>query len=113
MSRGRFYNTFSVGEKLISGLDYNLKTRNFYDERLLTQWNYVFGEYAKKIAPCKIIFAGLDKDNLLQKILYISTNDRNLAVEFVFYKDTLLKMLNNYFGCVKSRFTDIKLTLLR
>jgi len=112
MYKNRFYNTFSIGEKMLSGFKYDLKTRNFHDDRLLLNWNYIVDEYAKRITPCKIIFSGLDTNNILQKTLYVSTNDRGFMAEFIFHKQRLLEMLNNYFGCSKSKFVDIKLKLV-
>ena len=104
-----FYNVKSIGEKLSNSFEFEMKRRNFHDIRLLTNWNYIFGDLSKKLQPCKISFSGVDKNNCLKKILYVSTQDRGFVVEFIFYKQQILDKLNQYFGTNKSIFTDIKI----
>ena len=107
----RFYNTFSIGEKLLSSIQFDAKRRNFYDDRILLNWKYIFENFAQFCQPCKIVFSGINND-IIQKVLYITTNDRKFATEFMFYKHQLLERLNTYFGTEKSRFVDIKMKIL-
>ena len=101
---------------MLSSIVSDTKKRNFFDERILTHWKDIFEDYATKIKPDKIIFNGSEiakkKDNIVCKTLYISTDDRQFASEFIFYKQQLLDKLNAYFGTEKSIFTDLKLKVI-
>ena len=43
--------------------------------------------------------------------IYTNSPQQTVMKEFIFHKQRLLEMLNNYFGCSKSKFVDIKLKL--
>lgn len=108
MKHTKYYHTFSIGECLLSNIDYECKKRNFYNISLLSRWNEIIGELAQKMSPMKIAFSGV-KDNVIQKTLYCITQDRMFATEFTFYKKDILEKLNVYFGNEKTIFKDIKL----
>lgn len=107
-----FYNIQSIGEKLSNSFEFEMKHRNFYDMRLLTNWNYIFGNLSCKLQPCKVLFSGIDQNNRIKKILYASTQDRQFLIEFIFHKQKMLEKLNQYFGDKKSVFIDIKLKII-
>ena len=111
-NKKRYYGAFTLGEKISSFLNYEQKRRNFYDERLLTNWSDILQDYSSKIKPDKIVFNGVDADGITNKILYCSTTNRQFASEFLFYKKDILERLNTYFGVEKSRFVDVKLKKL-
>lgn len=108
----KFYNIYSLGEKIINSHQHELKQRNFHDKRLLLNWKYIFGNKSDEMQPCKITFNGIDENGLTKKILYISTKNRQFASEFMFHKKQLLTDLNQYFGTEKSFFKDIKLNII-
>ena len=112
VKNNRYYGTFSLKEKVLSGLDREKKKRNLYDERLITNWADIVGEYAVNMVPCKIIFDGHDDMGRFKKILFCSTSNRQFSVEFVFYKKQIIDMLNVYFGDHKSIFSDVKLKVI-
>ena len=107
--RKTFYNIYSLGHKLSNSFQFEMKRRNLHDERLLTNWKQIFEDFADRMQPCKILFSGVNNNGLIQKILYVSTEDRQFATEFLFYKQRLLERLNQYFGIHKSIFKDIKI----
>ena len=107
-----FYNVHSLGEKMVSFLGPELKRRNFHDERLFLNWKYILGTAAEKMRPYKIVFNGIDENGLVQKTLFVLTDDRQFATEFSFYKTQFLNELNQYFGTKKSFFKEIKIKLL-
>jgi hypothetical protein len=109
----RFYNTYSLKEKLIELLKPELRRRNI-DERLLLNWKYIFNDsdFVDKMTPYKIIYKNIDENSLIQKILYVCTEDSKFATEFLFYKHQLLEKLNQYFGNEKSLFKDIKIKII-
>ena len=104
-----FYNISSLSDIMINSFRPALRRRNFYDERLLLNWTYIFDDFAKKIYPDKIMFKGTDDNGVIQKVLYVFTDDRKFAIEFVFFKQKLIERINQYFGTEKSVFKDIKI----
>lgn len=104
-----FYNISSLGDVMMNFFKPELKRRNFHDDRLLLNWTYIFDEFAEKMQPDKIMFKGTDENGVMQKVLYVFTNDRKFATEFVFFKQQLLERINQYFGTEKSFFKDIKI----
>ncbi len=106
-----YYNIHPLSETLINTLSVELKKRNI-DERLILNWKYIFDDFACKMSPYKILFKGIDKDNLVQKVLYVSTEDRKFASEFLFYKNQFLEKLNQYFGKKKTYFKDIRIKVI-
>ncbi len=109
MTTWRYYNTFSISEKICSLNEKELKKRNFHDARILIHWKDIVGkEFAKKLHPKQIKIVGTD-NQLLQKILYCFSNDRHFANEFAFHKKDILERLNLYFGGKKEIFVDIKI----
>lgn len=108
MKYKNYYHTFSIGDCLLSNIEYEYKKRNFYDTRLLLRWNEIIGKLAEKMSPIKIVFSGIE-NNIIQKTLYCITQDRMFATEFTFYKNDILDKLNFYFGNEKTIFKDIKL----
>ena len=110
MSAWRYYNTFSISEKICSLNEKELKKRNFNDARILTHWKDIVGDkFANKLHPKQIKIVGTDKQ-LLQKILYCFSEDRHFANEFSFYKKDVLERLNLYFGDRKEVFVDVKIS---
>lgn len=109
---GRYYNFFSISEKFTSSLSNEIKKRNLYDDRIFKNWKYIVDDFADKVSPYKITYYGIDKNNVKQKILYLSTEDRMFATEFLFYKKQLLEKLNLYFGEDKSKFIDLKIKVI-
>ena len=107
-----FYNFCPLCDKMILSFKQEMQRRNFYDERLLLNWRYIFNDFADKIAPLKIIFNGIDNNGVVKKILYVATFDRRIATEFLFYKQRLLDDLNTYFGIDKSIYVDLKIKLI-
>ena len=108
MKYKNYYHTFSIGECLLSNIEYEYKKRNFYDTRVLLRWHEIIGNFAEKISPTKIVFSGIE-NNVVQKTLYCTTQDRLFATEFTFYKKDMLEKLNFYFGNQRTIFKDIKL----
>ena len=110
MPAWRYYNTFSISEKICSLNEKELKKRNFHDARILMHWQDIVGdEFANKLHPKQIKIVGTD-NQLLQKILYCFSDDRHFANEFVFHKKDLLERLNLYFGDKKEVFVDLKIS---
>ena len=110
VSTWRYYNTFSISEKICSLNEKELKKRNFHDARILTHWQDSVGdEFANKLHPKQIKIVGTD-NKFVQKILYCFTDDRRFANEFSFHKKDLLERLNLYFGDKKEVFVDIKIS---
>lgn len=110
--RQTFYNTFPLQHKLINSFQQEMKRRNFHDMKLITNWTDIFEDMAEKISPLKISFNGITTSGIRQKILYVSTNDRAFATQFIFHKQFLLDKLNTYFGINKTIFIDIKIKVL-
>lgn len=108
----RYYNAYSLCEKIFSSMKFNATCRNFHDDRIIFHWKDIFGEFADKMQPCNIVFSGIDSNNITKKVLYVSTFDRAFASEFIFYKKQLIDKLNIYFGTEKSIFVDIKVKTL-
>lgn len=104
-----FYNINLLADVVMNFFEPELRRRNFYDDRLLLNWTYIFDEFAEKMQPDKIVFKGVDKNGAIKKVLYVFTNDRKFATEFVFFKQQLLERINQYFGTEKSVFKDIKI----
>lgn len=104
-----FYNINLLRDVVMNFFGSELRRRNFYDDRLLLNWNYIFDEFAEKMQPDKIVFKGVDENGAMRKVLYVFTNDRKFATEFVFFKQQLLERINQYFGTEKSIFKDIKI----
>jgi hypothetical protein len=110
VSAWRYYNAFSISEKICSLNEKELKKRNFHDARILTHWQDIVGdEFANKLRPKQIKIVGTD-GRLLQKILYCFSENRHFANEFSFYKKDLLERLNLYFGDKKEVFVDVKIS---
>ena len=110
MASLRYYNVFSISEKIFSLNEKEIKRRNFNDARILTHWQNIVGEeFADKLHPKQIKIVGTD-GRLLQKILYCFSENRHFANEFSFYKKDILERLNLYFGDKKEVFVDVKIS---
>ena len=114
--KNNYYNIYSICDFILSSIEKETKKRNFFDSKILIHWRDIFEEFADKIKPDKIIFNGENKnktgDTIITKTLYLSTQDRQFATEFIFYKQQLLDKLNTYFGNEKSVFIDLKLKVV-
>ncbi len=110
MSAWRYYNTFSISEKICLLNEKELKRRNFNDVRIITNWQEIVGEeFSGKLFPKQIKIIG-ENNKIPQKILYCSTPDRRFANEFAFYKKDILERINFYFGNKKEIFVDVKIS---
>ena len=106
----RYYNTFSISEKICLLNEKELKRRNFNDVRIITNWQEIVGEeFSGKLFPKQIKIIG-ENNKIPQKILYCSTPDRRFANEFAFYKKDILERINFYFGNKKEIFVDVKIS---
>ena len=124
----KYYNTYSVGEKFLSSIEFEAKKRKLNNLNMLLCWKDIVGEdFARKITPNKVLFSNYinsnnesvnkqsknDKaNNIIGKILCCTTSNISFLNEFIFYKKDLLNRINLYFGEEKSKFIDIKLSLL-
>ena len=110
LNKWRFYNVFSIKEKMFSLLGSELKHRNIYDTRLISRWNEIVGEkYATKLTPINVSIKSSKDKKLLEKTLYCQTSDLQFATEFQFLKQEILNKLNAYFGEERSVFKNIVL----
>ena len=113
LNKWRFYNVFSVKEKMLSLLGSELKHRNIYDTRLISRWSEIVGkEVADKLIPVNISIKYNKQKQILEKTLYCYTNNLLFATEFQFLKNNILNKLNAYFGDKKSVFKNIVTSIL-
>ena len=109
VSSWRYYNIFSISEKICLLNEKELKRRNFNDVRIITNWQEIVGEeFSGKLFPKQIKIIG-ENNKISQKILYCSTPDRRFANEFAFYKKDILDRLNIHFGGKRCVFVDVKI----
>jgi hypothetical protein len=110
MLRWRYYNVFSIKEKIKSSMNAEMNRRNFFDDRLINNWKDIVGNaFCEKIVPQKIVFKSVKTNSITGKILYCLAVDKSFLIEFPFYKNDILERLNLYFGTTKTRFVDIKI----
>ena len=113
LNKWRFYNVFSIKEKIFSLLGSELKHRNIYDTRLISRWSEIVGkEVADKLIPVNISIKYNKQKQILEKTLYCQTSDLLFATEFQFLKQNMLNKLNAYFGESKNLFKEIKVKVL-
>lgn len=114
IKKKRYYGTYSLKEKVLSSFNNEINKRNFFNIKIITHWRNIVGdEFFDKLTPCNIVMKKvIDNKNILAKILYCQTKDRQFANEFLFYKNDILQKINFYFGEEKSVFVDIKLKLI-
>lgn len=113
IQKKRYYGTYSLKEKVLSSLDSEINKRKFFNIKIITNWKDVVGEeFFDKLKPCNVVINKNIKTNILEKILYCQTENRQFLNEFLFYKNNILQKINFYFGEEKSVFIDIKLKLI-
>ncbi len=113
IQKKRYYGTYSLKEKVLSSFNDEINKRKFFNIKIITNWKNIVGdEFFDKLKPCNITFKKTINNNLLEKILYCQTIDRQFLNEFLFYKNNILQKINFYFGEEKSVFIDIKLKLI-
>ena len=110
MSGRRYYNVFSIKEKIKLAMNREMNKRNLFDNRLVDNWRDIVGDaFCEKIVPQKILFKSMKTNGITGKILYCLAVDKLFLTEFPFYKNDILEKLNLYFGTTKTKFIDIKI----
>lgn len=107
----RYYGSLSAEDRLLKSIDFEAKKRGFHDIRILTNWKDIVGEEnASIISPLKMTYK--TNNEIVEKTLYVSTENRGFATTFSFVEQDILDLLNHYFGTEKSKFVKVKIKVI-